>query len=142
MTGARPRVYVCHPMTAYGTVHSATIVADIAEALPRAELVDPERAQWANDGDWLAQWPGILGSLAGLVVFADQAGTIGTGCLRELVDAVMAGVTLAAWEPAVGLVELVGFELVEPDARSPRRAAFLDYGGQLPRGTFPGAGRG
>ena len=142
MSATAPRIYVCHPMTSYGTVHGATSVAGIAEALPGAELVNPERAQWATDADWLRAWPLILDSLSGLVVFADHAGTVGTGCLRELVDAVMAGLALAAWEPAVGLVELVGFELVEPDARSPRRAAFLDYGGPLPRGAFPGADRG
>ena len=142
MRSARPRIYVAHSMTSYGSNHARRALAGIAEALPGAELVDPEAAQWQTNTDWLRDWPVILGSLAGLVVFADQAGTVGTGCLRELVDAVMAGVRLAAWEPPVGLVELVGFELVEPDARSPRRAAFLDCGAPIPAKAFPGGGRG
>ena len=142
MSATAPRIYTARSMTSYGTDHARCALAGIAKALPGAELVDPEQALWATDADWLAEWPGILGSLAGLVVFADRTGTVGTGCLRELVDAVMAGLPLAAWEPPAGLVELVGFELVEPGARSPRRAAFLDYGGPLPRGAFPGADRG
>ena len=132
-----PRVYVAHPQTAYGTTYGADQIAALAKALPHAELVDPEAARWATNADWLRDWPVILGSLSGLVVFADRAGTIGTGCLRELVDAVMVGLALAAWEPGVGLVELVGIELVEVESRSPRRAAFLDYGAPLPAKAFP-----
>ncbi len=142
MRSARPRIYTAHSMAAYGTDHARRALAGIAKALPHAELVDPEAAQWQTNADWLREWPVILGSLAGLVVFADPGGTVGTGCLRELVDAVMVGVPLAAWEPPAGLVELVGFELVEPDARSPRRAAFLDYGAPIPAKAFPGGGRG
>ena len=135
----KPLVYIAHPQTAYGTTYGAEQIAALAKVLPHAELVDPEAAQWATNADWLRDWPVILDSLSGLVVFTDQAGTVGTGCLRELVDAVMAGLPLAAWEPPVGLVELVGFELVEPDARCARRAAFLDYGGALPGRAFPGS---
>lgn len=141
MSAATPRVYVCHPMTSYRTDRARCVLADIAKALPDAELVDPEQAQWATDAEWLAAWPTILGSLSGLVVFADKAGTVGTGCLRELVDGIMVGLPVAAWEPSAGLVALVGFELVDPATRSPRRAAYLDYGTPA-GGVFPGAGCG
>ena len=142
MSVARPKVYVAHPQTSYQSTYAADQIAALTRALPHAKLVDPEAARWATDADWLRDWPGVLGSLSGLVVFADRAGTIGVGCLRELTDAVMVGLPLAAWEPAVGLVQLVGFELVEPESRCARRAAFLGYGAAVHADAFPGAGCG
>jgi len=82
-----------------------------------------------------------VGSLAGLVVFADRSGTIGAGCIREIADAVAAGVALAAWEPGVGLVDLVGVEFVEPESRGPQRAAFVSYGAPITARLFPGGAK-
>jgi len=137
----RPRIYVCHPMTCYGTDHAATSVAGIAKALSGAQLIDPEHCGWTCNGDWLRDWPGLLASLAGVVVFTDRSGTIGAGCVREIADAVAAGVALAAWEPGVGLVDLVGVELVEPESRGPQRAAFVDYGSPIAARLFPGGAK-
>ena len=138
MSRGRPRVYVCHPMTCYASDYAEHQIAGITSALAHCEIVDPEDCHWTSNEAWLREWPGILASLAGLVIFADHAGTVGVGCLHEIVDAVMLGVPLAAWEPGAGLVDLVGVELVEPDSRSAARAAFLDYGAPLTARTFPG----
>ena len=131
------RVYAAHPMTSYHSAHGAEQLAGIAKALPGVEIVDPEQSTWATNADWLRDWPAILGSLAGLVVFADTLGTVGVGCLHEVTDAVMAGVPVAGWHPKDGMVELVGFELLDAGRRSALRAAFLVLGGSLDLATFP-----
>lgn len=126
----RPRIYVAHPMTAYGTPWEAKALAELGRMLPGVELVDPS-VRYSSDAGWLRAWPRMLRSLAGLVVLADEAGTVGTGVLREIVDALAAGVALAAFDSERGLVELVGLELVEAGSRCRAVAAWLDYGDVL-----------
>lgn len=133
------KVYAAHPMTCYGSTYAAEQLAGMAVALPGAQIVDPEHAGWETSADWRREWPTILDTLAGLVVFADRLGTIGTGCMAEIADAIAAGVPVAGWHEDGGLVELVGLELVEAESRSAARAAFVLLGDVLGRGDFPGA---
>lgn len=133
----RPRIYVAHPMTAYGTPWEAKALAELGRLLPGVELIDPSE-RYSSDSGWLRGWPRMLRSLAGLVVLADEAGTIGTGVLREIVDALAARVALAAFDPERGLVELVGVELVEAGSRCRAVAAFLDYGDAVEPSTWLG----
>jgi hypothetical protein len=132
----RPRVYVAHPMTSYGTPWEAKALAELARLLPRVELVDPAK-RYLTDSGWLRSWPRLLRSLGGLVVLADESGTVGTGVLREIVDALAAGVPLAAFDPGRGLVELAGVELVDPGVRCRAVAAWLDYGETVDPSTWP-----
>ena len=141
MTGTRrdrPRVYAAHPVTSYGNEHAAECLVRLAGLLPGAELVDPEAHGWATDAAWRADWPGMLAGLAGLVVFTAGDGTVGTGCLAECVDALAAGIPVAGYDPAVGLVELAGFALLPAEVRTPRRAAWLAFGPCVDLARFPG----
>lgn len=135
----RPRVYAAHPLTSYASPHAATQLAGLARALPAAELVDPESLAWTDDAAWSGAWPGLLATLDALVVFADRDGTVGAGCAQECLDALVAGLPVAAWQPGIGLVELVGVALLPCGLRSPRRLAWLAIGPRIPPGDFPAA---
>jgi len=131
-------VYVCHPMTSYGQPGTTKAIATLARLLPGAVLVNPEDRGWKDSSEWLEEWPGLLVALAGLVVIGDRLDTIGTGCLREVTDAITLGLPLAALAPGGRVLrELRGVELVEPDSRCAGRAGFPLYGAVLR--DFPGA---
>ncbi len=137
MRHRRPRVYVAHPMTSYGTAHERSCLATLAELLPGVELCDPAGRYRTDDG-WLRAWPRVLQTLSGLVIFPCENGTVGTGCLRELTDAIAAYVPVAV---LVGyeLHEIDGFQLLAPPWRSARNAARLITGQAMGIGDFPGA---
>ena len=86
MTTPRPLIYAAHPMTTYGTDLERAALARIGELVPTAKVVDPA-VRYRDSAHWLIDWPKLLPTLAALVVFGDVDGTIGTGCLHELVDA-------------------------------------------------------
>jgi hypothetical protein len=125
-----PLVYAAHSKTTYGTVWAAAHVGRLRALVPEAEVIDPECCGWDSDEDWLGAWPELLRRLSALVVFGDQLGAIGTGCLRELSDAITFGLRVAALDLGLGLCELAGFQLV-PGA-SAARAARLVLGPPLP----------
>lgn len=133
----RPRIYVAHPMASYGTEHERDCLASLAGLLPGADLYDPA-GRYMTDAGWLRAWPRVLASLSGLVVFGAEDGTVGTGCLRELTDAIAAYVPVAA---LVGdeLHEIDGFQLLAPPWRSARNAGHLIVGRAMEIGDFPGA---
>jgi len=124
----RPRVYLAHPMTTYGTDHARRALSGLAELLSACELVDPEVLAWETDEAWLSEWPGIVKRLVGLVAFAAEDGTIGTGCLRELTDAVAEHVPVAGYSIEAGLVDLRGIDLLPRGERSPRRVGTMRLG--------------
>ncbi len=134
---ARPRVYLCHPMTTYRSEHAAAMLARLTELLPAAEIVDPEEAAWESDHDWLAAWPDVLESLAGLVVFPDRDGSVGVGCVTEATDALAFDIP-AAILGRFGLRALEGFRLLAKPERSPRRFARLIPGRSVEASEFPG----
>jgi len=139
LAGSCP-VYVCHPMTSYGEPGTTRAIATLTRLLPGAVLVDPEDGGWKDSSEWLEEWPGLLVALAGLVVVGDRLDSIGTGCLREVTDAITLGVPLAALAPGGRVLrELRGVELVESGSRCAARAAFPLYG--VPLRDFPGATR-
>jgi len=133
-------VYVAHPVSSYGEPGTARAIATLTRLLPDAILVNPEDRGWKDSSEWLEEWPGLLVALAGLVVIGDRLDSIGTGCLREVTDAITLGLPLAALAPGGRVLrELRGVELVEPDSRGPARAGFPLYG--APLRDFPGATR-
>jgi hypothetical protein len=83
----RPRVYLAHPVSTYGTRWATRCVRAVEQAWADAEVIDP--ATWfASNEEWLASWPSIVKTLAALVVVGDELGRIGVGCWREMGDAI------------------------------------------------------
>jgi len=111
----RLAVYVCHPVTSYGEPGTARAIATLTRILPGAILVNPEDRGWKDSSEWLEEWPGLLVALAGLVVVADRLDTVGTGCLREVTDAITLGLPVAALVPGGRVLrELRGVERSSP----------------------------
>jgi len=125
----KPRVYAAHPLTCYRTEWAARCLERLRKLLPVVELIDPEDRSWSADS-WLFEWPRVLGGLSAVVVFPDQDGTVGTGCIREVTDAVFLGLPVWAFD-GYRLVELTGFEFVPEGRRTARRAADLIGGRRL-----------
>ena len=84
------KLYAAHPLTSYGTPYEARQLEALREHFPGADVLDPA-AMFSSNEDWLAKWPEVLATLDALVLFADQAGHVGAGVLRELSDAIGAG---------------------------------------------------
>lgn len=120
---AGPLVYVAHPMTSYGTDHEARALAALARLLPDVELVNPA-TRYGSNVDWLTDWPRLVRSLAGLVVVADEHGTVGAGVLREVTDCLFRGVPLAVLDGRGRLRELAGLDLLTPEDRTPAAVAW------------------
>jgi len=121
MSDARPHVYVAHPLTSYRTEWAEECLRRLRKLLPGVDLIDPENRAWSEDL-WLSEWPAVLGGLSALVAFPDKAGTIGTGCIREVTDAIFLGLPVWAFD-GHRLVELTGLEFVPEPRRTARRAA-------------------
>lgn len=136
---ARPRIYAAHPQTSYKTDHADRRLAALARLLPpsRFEIIDPEDAAWPTDAAWRRDWSEILDGLTGLVVFSADDGTIGSGCLRELGDAIAAGLPVAGLDDD-GLHEIEGVSFETVQWRTARRVGALVLGKLLDAGElFP-----
>jgi hypothetical protein len=72
----------------------------------------------------------VLAGLSAVVVFPQQDGTVGTGCLGEVADAVFLSLPVWAFD-GHGLVELSGFEYLPERRQTARRAAVLIAGRRL-----------
>lgn len=126
------RVYAAHPKACYGSEYAARCLAGLAAALPDgAHLIDPETCQWADDEEWLAAWPALLARLAGLVVFAEEDGSIGIGCVRELSDATAMSVPVAGYSLQDGLCEIASIELGATSSRSAANVGRLVLAGPV-----------
>lgn len=133
-TTTRPRVYLAHPITTYGTAHEAAVTARIAEILPGVELFDPS-GRYVEEGEWEQAWPEVLRSLSGLVVFGDEDETIGTGCWREIGDALSCYLPVAALSETT-LCHLAGVALMPAWKRTRSRAGLLLYGPEIDPAEF------
>jgi hypothetical protein len=114
-------------MADYGTAHAAEMFGALTRLLPEARLLDPA-TMFASDSEWLRSWPRLVRTLGGFVMFGAEDGTIGTGCIRELADAIAFGVPIAGFGPGRVLREISGFGLIESDSRSARRTVTLRFG--------------
>jgi hypothetical protein len=92
------------------------------------EIIDPA-AVFADTTDWLARWPSLHRDLSVVIVFGDEAGYVGAGCLREVSDAIVAGIPVLGLDLTIGLSESVSFDLLLPWNRTPARTARLVLGG-------------
>lgn len=122
-----PRVYFAHPKSAYFTDHEAAYLEVLANELPGWGVINPA-GRYSTDAAWLRAWPRLVKSLDAVAVASDEFGTIGTGCLREITDAIAHGLPVLGLDLKRGLVELRGVELVEFEHRTRRHAAYLDLG--------------
>ena len=85
--GGRPRIYAAHPITSYGTDHERAYLDALAALLPGAEIFNPA-GRYRTSAGWLRAWPRVARTLSALVVFGNEEGTIGVGCLHEIADAI------------------------------------------------------
>jgi hypothetical protein len=99
-----PLVYACYPKLTHGTPWAATHLWRLRELVAGAEVVDPEHCGWRNEQEWLTHWPD-RSRLSALVIFPDQLGTVGGGCLREISDAIAYGLPVAALDLCCALRE-------------------------------------
>lgn len=120
------RVYAAHPVTSYGTEHEARSLAALRALLPDCEIYDPA-GRYRREHGWRRAWPGVLASLSGLVVFGAKDGTIGTGCLRELTDALAWGLPVAGLDGDV-LKVIGGVQLLPVPWRTARHVGRLVLG--------------
>ncbi len=129
-TTRRPRLYAAHPMTCYRTEHERACLDTLAGLFGDAEIVNPSERAWTSD-TWRRAWPRLVVTLSGLVLFADEDGTVGTGCMREVADAITAGVPVALLDPYFGLCELGGLDLVPTDMRTRAATAWPVAGDRI-----------
>ena len=126
-------------MTTYGTEREATALARVAELAPHAEIVNPA-TRYRDNAHWQSDWPTLLPRLAGLVVFGDQAGAIGTGCLHELTDAWWRGIPVAMLDGRGACRQVAGFRVLSLRVRTCGRTGFLVPGPRCTPAAVSGLG--
>ncbi len=131
----RRRVYVAHPIVAYGTARERDCLAALRGLLPDVNLYDPA-GRYSTDAGWLRAWPRVLPTISGLVVFGTRDGVVGVGCLREIADVSGAGLPVAMLDHRCRARTYAGLAL-PTRAPTPRRAAVLVPGEPVDlRGLF------
>jgi hypothetical protein len=120
----KPIVYAAHPMTTYGTAIEAFALGRISELVPGATVVNPA-TRYVDSVHWQTDWPRLLPTLSCLVVFGDEDGSIGTGCLKELANAWWLDIPVAMLDGA-GVAHRLAEMTVRPDQmRDPCRTVSL-----------------
>jgi len=118
-------VYLASPLSTYRTPRYGAMVSRARAHFPDAEIV-PARDAFRDRGDWLARWPGILPTLAAVVVFADENGWIGAGVWAEVHDARRHGVPVYVLDDAGGLRRWESVRVTERRPDDWDRTARLD----------------
>jgi hypothetical protein len=117
-----PLVYAAHPLTCYRSAHERACLDAIASAFPGAEVLDPAEC-FADAADWLAGWPALVPTLSALVLFADEQGNVGAGCLREVADAIAEDLPVLLLDRGHELCELRSLRIFPPWRRTRSRTA-------------------
>ena len=118
---ARPLVYAAHPMTSYGSQHERAALKAIRRLLPNVRVLDPS-SLYVSPGHWLAEWPTLAPTLRLIVLFGDETGSIGAGCIREVADALCLGVAVLVLKEGE-LRELRSLRLLPLSRRTRARTA-------------------
>jgi hypothetical protein len=130
----RLRVYVAHPVVTYGTASERERLETLQRLLPKIEIYDPAGRYYSNAG-WRRAWPRVLSTLSGLVVFGSPDGTIGAGCMRELLDAVVWRIPIAGLEEGM-LREIEMFRFLESRRLTACRIGRLVLGDRIGPADF------
>ncbi len=119
-----PRIgtYFASPLPTYGTARYDRILALVGATYPNEPVFEP-RHLFAGHDDWRAQWPDIVRSIARLVFFANDDGSLGAGVVRELHDARWHNVPIAFASDDGTLVSTYTLEFTSAD--DPARVAFV-----------------
>ncbi len=120
-------IYAAHPMTTYGTARESTALALLSELMPEAQIINPA-TRYRDNAHWKRDWPKLLLRLAGLVVFGDSEGTIGTGCLHEMADAWWHGMSVTMLDCGGACCDVMGIEVLPQEVRTALRAGILIAG--------------
>jgi hypothetical protein len=123
----------------YGTAWEHECHAALQDLLPEVELYDPA-TRYSSNATWRRAWPRVLETLSGLVLFASLDGTIGAGCMREVLDAVAWGIPVAGFGEGM-LREIEGLQFLMPRQLTPWRTGRLLLGDQIDAAEFPLGGR-
>ena len=123
-------VYAARPLTSYGAAHDARQLDALTRHFPGSEVLDLA-AMFTSNAGWLAAWPELVRTLDLLVLWADEEGFVGAGCLREVTDAIVARVPVVALDPRGKLRTFAGLH-VHVLLPSPARAGELACGDLLP----------
>ena len=134
MTALRPRLYVAHPIVTYGTARERHCLDALRSILPDVELYDPA-GRYSTNAAWRRAWPRVLKTLSGLVVFTSHDGTIGAGCMRELIDALVRNLPIAGLEEGM-LHEIDAVRFLAPRRLTACRTGRLVLGDQIDPGEF------
>ena len=129
------RLYCARPLVAYRTDLDRRQLARVAELFPEAEVLDPA-AMFTSNAGWLAVWPEIVGTLDLIVLWADEDGFIGAGCLREVTDAMVASVPVVALDWKGRLRTFAGLHC-HGLLPSSARVGQLVYGTVVPAAAVP-----
>jgi hypothetical protein len=121
MHGSRPLVYAAHPITSYGTPHERAALRAIRQLLPGARVLDPS-VLYVSPSHWLTEWPTLAPTLRLVVLFGDETGSIGAGCLREVADALCLDVAVLVLKEGE-LRELRSLRLLPLSRRTRARTA-------------------
>lgn len=130
-----PRVYAAHSKVTYWTEHEAHCLDALGVIFAGWEVFNPA-GRYRTDAGWLRAWPRLLSTLDALVLFADETGCVGVGCMREVTDAIFAGVVLYCLDADRRLCELVALDLLPPLDRTRTacaRPVAGDWGGSNER---------
>ena len=111
-------------MTTYGTPREAKALARIAALATGAEIIDPA-TRYRDTSHWQLDWPRLIPQLAALIVFGDEGGAIGTGCMHELTDAWYHGIPVAMLDGRGACRHIAAIRLLSPGVRTCRRTGFL-----------------
>jgi len=118
----RTGTYLASPIPTYGTARYDRIIALVRVMYPNELLLEPCHLL-ANHEEWRTRWPGIVGSIARLVFFANDDASLGAGVLRELHDARWQNVPIEFASDDGTLVSTYALEFTSAD--DPARVAFV-----------------
>jgi hypothetical protein len=109
-------------MTSYGSELERRALRQIATHFPGARVIDPA-THYLSVRHWLEDWPIMVQALDAIVLFGDETGAVGAGCIREVADALCLDVTVVVLHNDGSLRELRSLRLLPAGRRTRARTA-------------------
>ncbi len=121
-------VYLAAARNTYGTLSYRRAKQRVADAWPRAVVMDADACGFTSRADWYLRWPFIRDGIDGLVVLAEEDGSISRETWLELRDAMDSG--LSCWFVTgagdLAFLESILFRLYPTGIRTERRWAHAE----------------